>query len=68
MSFVDAKNQRGEIQTVPEHYLTDFPDQFESVDSEESTAPESQDPPAENPDTPTPTPSTSAKAAKAKES
>lgn len=31
MAFVDAKNQNGEIQTVPEHYLTDFPDQFKAV-------------------------------------
>lgn len=68
MAFVDAKNLRGEIQTVPEHYLTDFPDQFESLDSEESTAPESQDHPAETPDPTTSTSSTSAKAAKAKES
>lgn len=36
MASVDAKNVRGEIQTVPEHYLTDFPDQFQPVDSEES--------------------------------
>jgi hypothetical protein len=34
MSFVDAKNVRGEIQTVPEHYLTDFPDQFKPVEPE----------------------------------
>lgn len=58
MAFVDAKNVRGEIQTVPEHYLADFPDQFTPVESAESAAPE----------TPTETPSTSAKAAKAKES
>lgn len=32
MPFVDAKNQRGEIQTVPAHYLTDFPDQFKPVE------------------------------------
>lgn len=36
MSFVDAKNLRGEIQAVPEHFLTDFPDQFSPVDSTES--------------------------------
>lgn len=36
MAFVDAKNVHGEIQTVPEHYLTDFPDQFSLPDSEES--------------------------------
>lgn len=34
MSFVDAKNVHGEVQTVPEHYLTDFPDQFKPLDSE----------------------------------
>ena len=45
MSFVDAKNQRGEIQTVPAHYLTDFPDQFSPVDSEESATPESKSTP-----------------------
>lgn len=54
MAFVDAKNLRGEIQAVPEHYLTDFPDQFQPVDSEEPATTE--------------TPSTPAKAAKAKES
>lgn len=57
MSFVDAKNQRGEIQTVPAHYLTDFPDQFSPVDSEESAVVESE---------PKPTPP--AKAATSKES
>ena len=31
MSFVDAKNKNGEIQTVPEHYLEVFPDQFKAV-------------------------------------
>lgn len=31
MSFVDAKNKNGEIQTVPEHYLEDFSDQFKAV-------------------------------------
>ena len=36
MAFVDAKNVHGEIQTVPEHYLIDFPDQFSPADSEES--------------------------------
>jgi hypothetical protein len=34
VSFVDAKNQRGEIQTVPEHFLSDFPDQFQPLDPE----------------------------------
>lgn len=32
MSFVDAKNKNGEIQTVPEHYLESFPDQFKPVE------------------------------------
>lgn len=36
MAFVDAKNVHGEIQTVPEHYLEAFPDQFSPVDSAES--------------------------------
>jgi hypothetical protein len=55
MAFVDAKNVHGEIQTVPEHYLEAFPDQFQPVDSPEST--------------PTDTKSTaSAKAATSKES
>lgn len=31
MSFVDARNARGEIQAVPEHFLTDFPDQFKPI-------------------------------------
>ena len=34
MSFVDARNSRGEIQAVPEHYLTSFPDQFTPLSSE----------------------------------
>lgn len=54
MAFVDAKNVHGEVQTVPEHYLTDFPDQFSPVDSAESATTES--------------PATSAKAATKKES
>lgn len=41
MSFVDAKNVRGEVQTVPEHYLTDFPDQFQPL-----TEPTKPTPPA----------------------
>lgn len=28
MAFVDVKNKNGEVQTVPEHYLESFPDQF----------------------------------------
>jgi hypothetical protein len=39
MSFVDARNSRGEVQTVPEHYLADFPDQFKPVEPEPTTAP-----------------------------
>lgn len=31
MAFVDVKNKNGEVQTVPEHYLTDFSDQFKPV-------------------------------------
>lgn len=34
MSFVDALNSRGEIQAVPEHFLTSFPDQFTPLSSE----------------------------------
>lgn len=45
MSFVDAKNQRGEIQTVPAHFLTDFPDQFSPVDSPESATTETKSTP-----------------------
>jgi hypothetical protein len=45
VSFVDAKNQRGEIQTVPEHYLEAFPDQFRPVDSTESVTSESKSTP-----------------------
>lgn len=36
MSFVDARNSRGEVQTVPEHFLVAFPDQFKPLDSEKS--------------------------------
>jgi hypothetical protein len=31
MSFVDAKNVHGEVQTVPEHFLEAFPDQFKPL-------------------------------------
>jgi hypothetical protein len=64
MSFVDVRNSNGEIQTVPEHFLTDFPDQFEPVEAEPTeAAPETTGP------TPVPT-TTSApsKAEKTKES
>lgn len=45
MSLVDARNVRGEIQAVPEHYLTVFPDQFSPVDSEESATTETKSTP-----------------------
>ena len=31
MTFIDAENKNGEIQTVPEHYLEAFSDQFKPV-------------------------------------
>jgi hypothetical protein len=31
MAFVDVKNKNGEVQTVPEHYLDVFPDEFKAV-------------------------------------
>ena len=31
MAFVDVKNKNGEVQTVPEHFLESFPDQFKPV-------------------------------------
>jgi len=31
MAFVDVKNKNGEVQTVPEHYLDAFSDQFKPV-------------------------------------
>lgn len=43
MAFVDVVNQRGEIQTVPEHYLTEFPDQFKPADSAKSPTPAKAD-------------------------
>jgi hypothetical protein len=47
MSFVDAKNLRGEVQTVPEHYLTDFPDQFKPIVPEPvESEPTHKNPPA----------------------
>jgi hypothetical protein len=52
MSFVDAKNVHGEVQTVPEHFLEAFPDQFKPLTES----------------TPTPTPTPPAKAATSKES
>ena len=38
MAFIDVKNKNGEIQTVPDHYLELFPDQFKPVDPEKSAA------------------------------
>jgi hypothetical protein len=63
MSFVDVRNSNGEIQTVPEHFLIDFPEQFEPVEESTEAAPETTGP------TPVPT-TTSApsKAEKTKES
>jgi hypothetical protein len=28
MSIIDARNKRGEIQTIPNHWLASFPEQF----------------------------------------
>jgi hypothetical protein len=39
MSFVDALNVRGEVQAVPAHFLTDFPDQFKPVTPEPAPKP-----------------------------
>jgi hypothetical protein len=44
MSFVDARNSRGEIQAVPEHFLTDFPGQFSPVDLEPADSAKSSTP------------------------
>jgi hypothetical protein len=43
MSFVDAKNKNGEVQTVPEHYLDAFPEQFKPVTPTKSTTPAKAD-------------------------
>jgi hypothetical protein len=32
MSFIDARNKRGEIQTIPNHWLASFPEQFSPLD------------------------------------
>lgn len=37
MSFVDALNKRGEVQAVPEHFLSVFPEQFKPVPAAKST-------------------------------
>lgn len=39
MSFVDALNVRGEVQTVPAHFLDAFPDQFKPIESEPKPTP-----------------------------
>lgn len=39
MSFVDALNVHGEVQAVPEHFLTDFPDQFKPIVPEPKPTP-----------------------------
>jgi hypothetical protein len=38
MAFVDVKNKNGEVQTVPEHFLDVFKDQFKPVTQIKSTA------------------------------
>lgn len=38
MAFIDAKNKNGEVQTVPEHYLEAFPDQFKPVEPVKTAA------------------------------
>lgn len=30
--FVDVENKNGEVQTVPEHYLESFPEEFKPVE------------------------------------
>jgi len=37
MAFVDVKNKNGEVQTVPEHYLDAFSDQFKPVTPTKTT-------------------------------
>jgi hypothetical protein len=48
MSFVDARNSRGEIQVVPEHFLTDFPDQFKPLEPEKAPQPAKAEKPKES--------------------
>lgn len=43
MAFVDAVNKNGEIQTVPEHYLKSFPDQFKKVSAAKPSTPAKAD-------------------------
>lgn len=44
MSFVDARNARGEIQAVPEHFLAAFPDQFTPIEPEKASEPAKAEP------------------------
>ena len=37
MALVDVENKNGEVQTVPEHYLEAFPDQFKPVTPTKTT-------------------------------
>jgi len=37
MAFVDVENKNGEVQTVPEHYLERFTDQFKPVTTTKKT-------------------------------
>jgi hypothetical protein len=48
MSFVDARNSRGEVQAVPEHFLTDFPDQFKPLEPEKAPQPAKAEKPKES--------------------
>ncbi|MDQ0679083.1 hypothetical protein QFZ30_002465 [Arthrobacter pascens] len=41
--FVDVKNKNGEIQTVPESYLEDFPGEFKLVEPAKSSTPAKAD-------------------------
>jgi hypothetical protein len=48
MSFVDARNSRGEVQTVPEHFLAEFPDQFKPLEPEKASQPAKAEKPKES--------------------
>ena len=41
--FIDVENNNGEIQTVPEHYLESFPDQFKKVSAAKPSTPAKAD-------------------------
>jgi len=43
MSFVDAFNQRGEVQTIPAHWLESFKGQFTLVPPAKPTPPAKAD-------------------------